>query len=71
MSWGADPDTLSMAIAEGAAEQTGHPEGSLEYLRAYRAAYEPVDDCEGNPYLASIDKEIEALEKRATLNKLT
>lgn len=71
MSWGADPDTLSMAIAEGVAEQTGHPEGSLVYLRAYRLAYEPVDDSDGNPYLASLDKEIEALEKRATLNKLT
>jgi lysophospholipase L1-like esterase len=63
MSWGADPDTLSMAIAEGAAERTGHPEGSLEYLKAYRAAYDPVDDAEGNPYLAALDKEITELEK--------
>ena len=71
MSWGADPDTLSMAIAEGVAERTGHPEGSLEYMLAYRAAYEPVDDSEGNPYLASLDRQIEALEKGDTLNNPT
>ena len=62
MSWGNDPDTLLMAIAEGAAKRTGHPEGSLEYKRAYRAAYNPVDDSEGNEYLASLDREIEELE---------
>lgn len=61
MSWGDDPDTLSMALAEGAAERTGHPEGSLEYLIAYRAAYDPVGDIEGNEYLVELDREIDEL----------
>lgn len=64
MSWGCDPDTLSMAIAQGAAERTGHPEGSLEYLVAYRDAYEPVGEIEGNEYLEALDKEIEVLRAR-------
>ena len=61
MSWGADPDTLSMAIAEGVAERTGHPEGSLEYMIAYRAAYDPVGEIEGNEYIAALDKEIDEM----------
>jgi hypothetical protein len=64
MSWGADPDTLSMAMAEGVAERTGHPKGTLEYAMAYRMAYDPVDDSEGNEYLAELDKEIAELKKR-------
>lgn len=68
MSWGVDPDTLSMAFAEGVAERTGHPEGSLEYLIAYRAAYDPVGDIEGNDYLAALDKEIDEL-KASKLNQ--
>ncbi|NTF17988.1 hypothetical protein G6L37_06195 [Agrobacterium rubi] len=61
MGWGCDPDTLSMAMAEGAAERTGHPQDSLEYKIAYREAYQPVDETEGNEYLAALDKEIDAM----------
>lgn len=64
MSWGCDPDTLSMAMAEGVAERTGHPEGSLEYLIAFRDAYVPVGEIEGNSYLEALDKEIEELRSR-------
>lgn len=40
MSWGSHPDTLTLASARGFALATGHPEGSLEYLKAFRVGYE-------------------------------
>jgi hypothetical protein len=61
MGWGCDPDTMSMAGAEGVAERSGHPEGSLEYAIAYRNAYIPVGNAEGNEYLARLDADIEKL----------
>lgn len=39
MGWGAHPDTISCAMAEGLAQQQGHKPNTLEFLQAYRDNY--------------------------------
>lgn len=59
MSWCADPDTLSIAAAQGAVKRLGIELDTVEWMIAYRAAYDPVDGLEDNEYLQSLDEQIE------------
>lgn len=53
MGWGTDPDTLSHAMAVGAANRTGAREDTADWWETYRSAYDPVGD--GEEYFARID----------------
>ena len=46
MGWGTHPDTLTIARAQGIAKRQGFQEGTLEYQKAYRAAYEEAAGAE-------------------------
>jgi hypothetical protein len=69
MGWYNHPDTLSIAIAKGDAKATGHPEGSLEFKRAFRDAYDKQNRGQGldeklDAYLKKLDEQIEIMAKR-------
>lgn len=63
MGWGCHPDTLSMASAHHQAKDVAGEAGTLEYLRAYRDAYQ--EEVSRNPlrggseYIARIDAVIQ------------
>lgn len=70
MGWGSHPDTLSMAQASGAADRTGHPEGSLEWTKAYRSAYEAQNRDE--PFGDSLKEYLDGIDRRIIeLSRLT
>ena len=59
MGWG-DPDTLLIAMAEGAARRQNIAPGTLEWMKAFRAAYNP-EAADGNEYLKALDEQIQAV----------
>lgn len=66
MGWGCHPDTMSCAAASGAGNRSGHPWGTVGWLKAYRAFY-AADNSESfggtlERYLGQIDAEIAMLE---------
>jgi len=67
MGYYSDPDTLSFAAAQGAANRSGSQPDSAAWWRAFRAAYRPAGRVEGNEYLKSLDDRIHALEERERL----
>ncbi|AFU88258.1 hypothetical protein CcrColossus_gp388 [Caulobacter phage CcrColossus] len=74
MGWGTHPDTISCAMASGAGNRSGHPWGTLAWMKAYREHYAQNNESFGGTlesYLASIDAEIALLEAapKGTISK--
>ena len=64
MGWYNHPDTLCIAYAQGVANKTGHKHESVEWLRAYRDAYEHIADERAKEYIQKLDAVLAA--KKAT-----
>lgn len=66
MGWGCHPDTLTMASAHHRAKDITVEDGTLEYLRAYRAEYQKAVTKNpmrgGVEYIADIDDAIQQWE---------
>ena len=60
MGWYNHPDTLCIATANGAADKTGHPRDSVEWLQAYRNAYAHTAGFAANDYIQELDAKIRA-----------
>jgi hypothetical protein len=65
MSWGAHPDTITMATASNYAKKETGETNTLEYLKAYREVYHSLANGQKGvaQYLSSIDSKIASLEK--------
>jgi hypothetical protein len=65
MSWGSHPDTMTMNGASNLAKNQTGETNTLNYLKAYRAAYFVLADGERGvaKYISSIDSKIASLEK--------
>jgi hypothetical protein len=61
MGWYTHPDTLTLAQARGVAMRSGHEEGSLGWLRAFRDAYERAA---GGSYPESLAEFLAGLDRR-------
>jgi hypothetical protein len=60
MGWYGDPDTGSIMTAQVVVRRLGVKPDTLEWMVAFRKAYQPVGDVEGNTYLQALDEQIAA-----------